>query len=168
MRLDSPKNMNTLCALVIMVASITPPIGWFVIAIVMLLMGWGGAPGGILYEVGLKNQNGIVMFLGFIMTALGQAFVICAYTILVVSALRAFSESAPNVPTWPLWISAFLHSGIVPAFAMKEKPATPSSQHMTLGIVASISLTCFLIMAFAPQWLSKFFAWVPFFQSNIK
>ena len=142
--------------------------GLALIAIVMLLMGFGGAPGGILFEIGRKTQNSILIILGFVLTALGQAFVICAYTVLVVSALRAFSGSAPHIPTWPLWIAALFHSGAVPTYAMKERPEVPSSQHMTLGIVSSISFVCFLIMAFVPQWLAPIYAWVPFFQSNIK
>lgn len=143
-------------------------IGLAVIAILMLLMGFGGAPGGFLFEIGRKSQNGILTFAGFILTALGQAFVVCAYTVFVISALRSLSGAAPELPTWPLWIAAFFHSGAVPTFAMKERPEVPSSQHMTLGIVSSISFVCFLVMAFAPQWLSPVFSWVPFFQSNIK
>ena len=149
-----------------MLASFT--IGMFVMAIVMLVMGFGGAPGGILFEVGRKSQNQLLMSAGFILTALGQAFVICSYTVFVVSVLRAISAAAPDLPTWPLWIAAFFHSEAVPTFAMKERPAEPSAQHMTLGIVSSISFVCFLVMAFAPQWLSSVFGWVPFFQNNFK
>ena len=149
-----------------MFASFT--MGLALIAIVMLLMGFGGAPGGIIFELGRKAQNSILIFLGFILTAVGQAFVICAYTVFLVSALRAFSGSAPQIPTWPLWIAVIFHSGAVPTYAMKERPEIPSSQHMTLGIVSLISFVCFLIMVFAPKWLAPIYSWVPFFQSNFK
>jgi hypothetical protein len=158
--------MNTIYSLAILFASFT--FGLALIAVVMLLMGFGGAPGGILFEIGRKSQNGFLTLVGLILTAIGQAFVICAYAVFVVSALRAFSGVAPHIPTWPLWLAAFFHSAAVPAYAMKERPEVPSSQHMTLGIVGSISFVCFFIMVFSPQWLSFIFGWVPFFQSNIK
>jgi hypothetical protein len=158
--------MNTVIALAIMFASFT--VGLIFVAIVMILMGFGGAPGGILFEIGRKTQNGFLTMTGLFLTALGQAFVVCIYTILVVSVLRVFAEACPHISTWPLWIGAFFHSGAVPTYAMKEKPEVPTAQHMTLGFVSSITFICFFIMAFAPQWLSWIFGWVPFFQHNIK
>ena len=149
-----------------MFASLT--VGLALVAIVMLLMGIGGAPGCMLFEVGRKSANRFLIILGFILTAVGQAYVVCSYTVFIVSALRAFSGVAPHLPTWPLWIAAFFHSGAVPTYAMKEKPEVPTSQHMTLGLVSSISFVCFLIIVFAPQWLSPMFGWIPLFQSNIK
>lgn len=157
--------MNTIYALVIMFSCLT--LGLALIAIVILLMGFGGALGGMLFEIGRKSTNGFLIFCGLILTAIGQAFVVCAYTVFVVSALRAFSEVAPHIPTWPLWIAAFFHSVAVPMHATQERPDSPSSQHMTLGLVSMISCLCFLIMVFAPAWLSPIFGWIPFFQSNL-
>ena len=158
--------MNTILSLLILFISLTFGLGF--IAIIMLIMGLFGAPGGILFELGRKSHNGVLSFSGFILTLFGQAFVICSYIVFVVSALRAVSAAIPNMPTWPLWIAAFFHSNAVPSFAMKEKPEIPSSQPMTLGFVAFISFICFLTMVYVPQWLLPIYSWIPFFQSNIR
>ena len=157
--------MNTILSLLILFSSFTFGLG--LIAIIMLLMGLCGAPGAILFESGRNARNGTLTFLGLILTAFGQAFVICSYAVFVVSALRAVSVAIHDIPTWPLWIAAFFHSSAVPVYAMKERPEVPTAQHMTLGFVSFISFICFLIMAFAPQCLYPIFSWIPFFQSNI-
>lgn len=142
--------------------------GMIFVAIVMLLMSFGGAPGALLFEAGRKAHNGFLLLAGFALTAIGQAFIVCGYSVFVVSALRAFSHLHPEVPTWPLWIAAFFHSGAVPTYAMKERPEVPGSQHMTLGIVGTAAFICFVIVAFAPNLLGWIYGWIPFFDSNIK
>ena len=158
--------MNTIFALALMFASFT--FGLALIAIVLLMMGVGGMPGGMLFEMSKRSQNPVLAVVGFILTAVGQAFVVCAYVVLTVSSLRAFSATLPYIPTWPLWIAALFHSTAVPSFGMKAKADLAPSQYMALVIVGFVSFMCFLIMAFAPQYLGFIYGWIPFFKYNIK
>ena len=142
--------------------------GLMAIAIVMLLMGLAGGPGALVFEAGRSKGNQALRLFGFGLTALGQAFVVCGYCVFVVSLLRAFSHGAPAVQVWPLWIAAFFHSVAVPVYAMRERPDTPTSQHMTLGLVSTAAIVFFFIMAFAPRLLTSLFGWIPFFHANLK
>lgn len=142
--------------------------GLVLIAFVILLMGIGGAPGAILYEAGIKSANKGLSSAGFLLTALGQSFVVCAYTVLVVSALRTFATAYPNLPMWPLWIAAFVHATAAPGKASQERPEVPNAQHPTLGLVGTASFICLLIMIFSPSLLKGIYGWVPYFAANLK
>jgi hypothetical protein len=139
-------------------------VGLIAVAIVMVIMGLAGAPGAMLFAAGQKAQSASVRVFGFILAALGQSYVVGAYAVFVVGLLRWFSAGRPDVPTWPLWIAAFFHSGAVPAYGMKERPEQPTAQHRTLGIVSLAGVAVFFIAAFAPASLKPVYGWVPFFE----
>ncbi|NQT35110.1 hypothetical protein HQ587_07970 [bacterium] len=134
------------------------------IAIVMAIMGLAGAPGAIIFQAGIKTKRVLFLAFGFIFTALGQSYVVGAYSVFVVSLLRIFSATRPDVPTWPLWIAAFFHSVAAPTYGMKEKPEEPTAQHSTLGIVSLAATIVFIISAFAPSVLVPVYGWIPFFE----
>jgi len=141
--------------------------GLMVIAIVMVIMGLAGAPGALIFEAGKKTKNVLLSVLGFVLSALGQSYVVGAYAVFVVSLLRWFSEARPNIPTWPLWIAAFFHSLAAPEYAKRERAKEPTAQHYSLGIVVLLSIVFFFIMVFAPNTLNPIYGWVPFYQSTI-
>ena len=143
-------------------------VGLFNIAIVMFIMGLAGLPGNILFDVGRKKENNFLVIIGFIITAISQSFVVGAYTVFVVALLRFFSILNPDVPTWPLWIAVFFHSGAVPTYAMKEQPDEPTAAHYSLPIVSSLSLVIFIIMIIAPSILQYLYGWVPYFGNTLK
>lgn len=158
--------MKTLFALLIMIMACT--MGLIVVAIVMVIMGFAGAPGAGLFAAGQKAQNTLLRLCGLILAALGQSYVVGAYVVFVVGLLRWFSTGRPDVPTWPLWIAAFFHSGAVPTYGMKERPEEPTAQHYTLGIVALVATGVFFIAAFAPGALKSIYGWVPFFDGMLQ
>ncbi len=158
--------MKTLLALFIMFMACT--MGLITVAIVMVVMGFAGAPGAILFAAGQKAQNVLLRMCGLILAALGQSYVVGAYAVFVVGLLRWFSTGRPDVPTWPLWIAAFFHSGAVPTYGMKEKPEEPAAQHLTLGIVALAATVVFFVAAFAPVALQSIYGWVPFFDEMLQ
>jgi hypothetical protein len=158
--------MKTLLALLIMFTACT--MGLIAIAIVMMIMGLAGAPGAMLFAAGQKTRNVFLTACGFIVAALGQSYVVGAYTVFVVGLLRWFSEGRPDVPTWPLWIAAFFHSGAAPTYGMKERPEEPTAQHHTLGLVQLLATAVFFIVAFAPNTLKPIYGWVPLFDAMLK
>lgn len=158
--------MKTLLALMIMFMACS--IGLISVALVMIIMGVAGAPGAILFAAGQKFKNGFLRILGLLIAALGQSYIVGAYTVFVVGLLRWFSEGWPEVPTWPLWIAAFFHSGAAPSYGMKERPEEPAAQHLTLGVVALTASVIFFVAAFAPQALAALYGWVPYFDSMLK
>lgn len=153
--------MKTIFAVAIVCMAFT--IGLFPIAIVLLVMGLAGAPGAMLYIAGQKTQNTLLRGGGFILAALGQSYVVGAYAVLVVGVLRWFSTIRPDVPTWPLWLAAYLHSTAVPAYGTRERPDEPTAQHHTLGIVALAATVIFFVVTFTPGALKSLYGWVPFF-----
>ena len=153
--------MNLLFALLILLLACT--VGLLPIAIVIGIMGLAGAPGAFLFAAGQKVQNIALRLVGLAVAAFGQAFVVGAYAVLVVGLLRWFAADRPQVPTWPLWIAAFFHSGAAPTYAMKERPEEPTAQHQTLGIVALAGTVIFVLSAFSPNSLRSVYGWVPLF-----
>lgn len=156
--------MDTLFALLIMVVAFT--LGLVPIAVVIILMGLAGAPGAIMFDLGRKSNQMLTTIVGFALSALGQAFIVGAYAVFVVGLLRWFAEVRPDIPTWPLWIAAFFHSGAVPVYGMKEQPDEPTAQHHSLGLVGFAATVVFLVVAFAPDSLQTVYGWVPFFSAN--
>lgn len=156
--------MATLLSLLIMVMAFT--MGMLLIAIVILVMGFGGMPGALLHHKGKSSYNGFLIFSGYVFTALGQSYVVGAYSVFAVSLLRWFTEGHPDLPTWPLWIAAFYHSGTPASLAMKENPEEPTAQHSTLGFVSLISILVFILIAFSPNTLKPVYGWVPYYQHN--
>ena len=143
-------------------------LGLLAIAIVILIMGFAGAPGALLFEIGKKMQNSFLCVSGFILAAFGQAYVVGAYAAFMVALLYRFSAAMPDVPTWPLWIVAFVHSGAAPTYAMKERAERPTAQHYTLGIVATAAMLIFFTAVFAPESLIAPYRWVPYFEWLLK
>ena len=134
----------------------------------MMLMGAAGAPGAVLFSLGQRTQNALLRQLGLIVAALGQSYVVGGYAVFVVGLLRWFSQGQPDVPTWPLWIAAFFHSGAAPLYGMKERPEEPTAQHYTLGVVTLLSEAVFLVAVFAPGALFALYGWVPFAGATVK
>jgi hypothetical protein len=158
--------MSTIFALVIMFACFT--FGLALIGLVVLVMGVGGLPGALIFEAGRKSSNKALLLLGVAATAVGQSYIVCAYSAFVVSALRAFSGAYEQVPTWPLWIAAFFHSCAPTAYAKKERFGVPTSQNLALGIAGFAAFVCFVVMVVNPAPLHGVFGWVPFFAANAK
>ena len=158
--------MNTLLALLIMFMAFT--MGLIAVGIVMFVMGFAGAPGAMLFAAGQKARSALLRVCGLILAALGQSYVVGAYAVFVVGLLRWFSTGRPDVPTWPLWIAAFFHSGAVPFYGMKERPEEPTAQHLTLGIVELAATVVFFIVAFAPGALKSIYGWVPLFDGMVQ
>jgi hypothetical protein len=156
--------MKTLLALLIMFMACT--MGLIAVAIVMVVMGFAGAPGAMLFAAGKKAKSALLEVFGLILAALGQSYVVGAYAVFVVGLLRWFSTGRPDVPTWPLWIAAFIHSGAAPAYGMKERSEQPTAQHRTLGIVSLAATVVFFIAAFAPGVLKLIYGWVPLFEKK--
>ena len=144
-----------------MIAAFT--IGMIGIALAMVLMGVGGAPGAIIYRWGRKSESTILRSIGFLACALGQAFVVGAYIVLVIGSLYWFSTNYPESPTWPLWIAAFFHSHAVPIYAMKERPPERTAQHDSLELVSFFTFVLFIVVVLFPQTLSLIYEWVPFY-----
>ena len=153
--------MNTVYSLLFMFGLLT--IGLFPIPVVMLAMGLAGAPGAIIYSKGEESANAAVKFAGFWVCALCQTFVAGAYTALVISLLYWLTARRPELATWPLWIAAFCHSGATPAYAMKENPAKPTAQHLSLSIVTIVSFVIFWLVIFAPNLMEYVYGWIPFY-----
>jgi len=153
--------VDLLLALVIMFMAFT--VGLIVLALVIPIMGLAGAPGALLYVAGQGAQRVTLKVVGLFVSALGQTFIVGAYAVFVVSFLRWFAAGRPDMPTWPLWLAAFFHSGAAPAYAMKERPEKPTAQHHTLGIVALAATVIFLLSAFSPASLRNVYGWVPLF-----
>jgi hypothetical protein len=157
--------MKTLLALLLLFMACS--MGLIAVAIVMVVMGAAGAPGAMLFKIGQTAKNSFLQIGGLILAALGQWYVVGAYTVFIIGLLRWFSEIRPEVPTWPLWIAAFIHSGAAPTYGMKETPEEPAAQHLTLGIVAAAATVTFFVVAFAPQMLSPLYGWVPYFDRMV-
>ena len=153
--------MNTVTALLLMLAAFT--VGLLPIAVVILVMGFGGAPGAMLFAAGEKSDNSVLRVCGFMLAALGQLIVVGAYAVLVVALVRWISIVRPEIPTWSLWIAAFFHSGAAPMYAMKEKPERPTAQHHTLVYVELGATVVFFLAVFAPALLARVYWWVPLF-----
>lgn len=158
--------MNTLFAVLIMFMACT--MGLIAVAIVMLVMGFAGAPGAMLFAAGQRTQSAFLRVCGLVVAALGQSYVVGAYAVFVVGLLRWFSSGRPDLPTWPLWVAAFFHAGAVPTYAMKERPEEPAAQHRTLGIVALVGTVVFFVAAFGPWALKSVYGWVPFFDKMLQ
>jgi hypothetical protein len=156
--------MKTLLALLILFTACT--MGLVAVAIVMVVMGVAGAPGAMLFAAGQKAKSASLRVFGFILAALGQSYVAGAYAVFVVGLLRWFSNERPDLPTWPLWIAAFIHSDAAPIYGMKERPEQPTAQHRTLGIVSLATTVVFFIAAFAPGALQLVYGWVPLFEKK--
>ena len=139
-------------------------VGMIGIAVAMIAMGLGGAPGAIIYAAGQKNDNGAAKAIGFLVCALGQTFIVGAYAAFVVGLLWWFASSKPDIPTWPLWIAAFFHAVAVPSYGMKEQPEEPTAQHLSLGLVSTLSLILFFLIVFLPDAMSVIYGWVPFYK----
>jgi len=140
--------------------------GLIAVAIVMVIMGFAGAPGAILFAAGQKAQNALLRMFGLILAALGQSYVVGAYVVFMAGLLRWFSTSSPDVPTWPLWAAVFFHSVAVPTYGTREMPSEPTAQHHTLGIVALVAIVIFIITALSPGVLKPIYGWVPLFNGN--
>lgn len=158
--------MNTIISLGIMIAAMT--IGSFAIAIIILVMGLAGAPGALLYELGRKNNSSFLIILGLLLAGVGQAFIICAYTVFVVSIMRFYLEGHPNIPSWPLWIAAFFQSMAAPSHALKDRSAENTAQYMTLGCVGFAALIVFAFLVFVPESVKSIYFWVPFYENTIQ
>lgn len=157
--------MNTLLALLILFGMLT--FGLIAVAGVMMVMGLAGMPGALIGFAGDRAKSSILASFGFLVTALGQSFVVGAYIVFIVSLLRWFAEGRPDVPTWPLWIAAFIHSEAAPAYGMKERPQVVTTQHSSLGLVSLIATVIFFITAFSPATLSPIYKWVPFYSTQM-
>ena len=150
--------MKTLFALLIMFMACT--IGLISIGIMIFVMGFAGAPGSMLYVVGEKTKRSALRIGGLILAAIGQSYVVGAYAVFVVGLLRWFSASRPDLPVWPLWIAAFIHSGAIPFYAIKERPEKPTASHLTLGLVVLAAEIFFFTAILAPQTLKPIYGWV--------
>ena len=150
--------MNTLLALLIMFLASTT--GLIAVGIVILIMGLAGAPGALLFAAGEKTKSALLTAFGFIVTSLGQSYVVGACSVFVVGLLRSFSEGRPGMPTWPLWIAAVFQSGAAPIFAADDRPEEPTAQGRTLGLVALLVAAVFFTAAFAPTTLEPIYGWV--------
>lgn len=157
-------HMDTLYSLLIMFVACSA--GMALMAVVMLVMGFGGMPGALLHLKGVSSRNGFLVMSGYALCALGQSYVVGAYAVFAVSLLRWFTEGHPDLPTWPLWFAAFYHGNAVPVLALKENPEEPTAQHHTLGIVGLISILVFLLIVFSPNTLKPVYGWVPYYQHN--
>lgn len=157
--------MNTIHALLLLFGACT--VGMIGIAIAMVAMGLGGAPGAIIYAVGQKNESGAAKTVGFLVCTLGQTFVVGAYAAFVVGLLWWATSSMPDIPAWPLWIAAFFHSVAVPTYGMKEQPEEPAAQHLSLGLVSMLSFILFFLIVFLPDAMSAIYGWVPFYKIPI-
>ena len=148
-------------SLLVMLAAFT--IGLSGIALAMLLMGIGGAPGAIIHRWGCKAESTVLRSVGFLACALGQAFIVGTYIVLVIGSLYWFSENYPQSPTWPLWIAAFFHSQAVPVYAMKERPPERTAQHNSLELVSFLASILFITILIFPETLSLIYGWIPFY-----
>lgn len=156
--------MGTLLSFLIVIGFCTFGLG--VVAVVMIAMGFGGAPGAILYEIGKKKGSLPLKVSGLVVTGLGQAYVVGIYAVLLVSALRYVPSIWPNLALWPLWIVSYFHSNAAPAYGLKEKSDT--AQFHTLLEVVLCTQVIFFTMVFAPRFLQFAYGWVPFFGANFK
>jgi hypothetical protein len=129
----------------------------------MMTMGLGGAPGAAIYAMAQKSENSAAKSIGFLLCALGQTFVVGAYAAFLVGLLWWFTFSNPDIPTWPLWIAAFFHAVAVPTYGMKEQPEEPTAQHLSLGLVSTLSFILFFLIVFLPKAMSLIYGWVPFY-----
>lgn len=150
--------MKTILALLLMIGALTA--GLIVIAAVILVMAFAGAPGAIIYA---KTRLSAARTAGLILAAVGQSFVVGAYAVFVVAIVRWFGAARPDIPLWPLWIAALIHSAAAPTYAMKEVSEEPTAQHETLGLAALAGTGTFLLAVFSPLLLSFLYGWVPLF-----
>ena len=137
--------------------------GLIAIAVVLFIMGVAGAPGAIIFDIGKRQKKSILKIIGFISTAIGQIYVVGAYSVFVVGFLRWFKTDRLDMPIWPLWIAALFHSIAAPIYGMKEMPKEPTTQHFSLGIVVVCVTAIFFFVVFVPNTLSPIYRWVPFF-----
>lgn len=150
-------------SLLILFASFT--FGLAAVAIVMVLMGFGGAPGAMVFEIGKRKESLPLRCIGLLLTFLGQSYVVGAYSVLMISLLRYFTYTNPNAWVWPLWIVAFFHSTAAPTYAMKEK--SESAHYYTLPEVALAVIVIFFVTVFFPKIVSFAYGWIPCFAYNL-
>lgn len=161
--------MNTLFALLLMFG--VGIFGLLPIMFVVLGLGIAAIPGGI--AVQMADQGGAKFFRGFGIgiTILLQSFIACSYAVFVVSLVRWFAHSYPQIPTWPLWIAAFLQAVMGPFQSFQSGQAdkdkgTRDFIDATLPSVMLATVICFFLMVFSPTFLERLFVWIPFFEYN--
>ncbi len=136
--------------------------GMLPVALVIFLLGFGGAPGTFLWSAADRFDSRWLRRLALAVTWLGQSYVSLAFVVLVISALRAFLEERPSFYVWPFWIAAFFLAVAPPSYAMKEKGDPPSSQHFAMPMTAITTIAGFFVLALLPRVATSAWPWVPF------
>ena len=132
--------MNTIIALFI--AFIACGVGTIGIGFSVLILGLIGLPGAYIYFAGRKIGNTPMKVIGFGLSTVGQTYAQCAYIVFVIGLLHFISSGKPEMPTWPLWLAAFFHSGVGPARVMtiQENAKNKSNIHLSTSISFAFSL----------------------------
>lgn len=105
-------------------------------ALVIFLLGLGGAPASVLWSVADRSDNRTLRRLALILTYFGQSYVALAFVVLVISGLRVFLEQRPIFYAWPFWIAGFFLATAPPTYAMKEEGHPATSQHIAMPLTA--------------------------------
>lgn len=136
--------------------------GNLLIGCMMILMGFGGSTGALLFEFGVRTKNTIFQIIGMIFTVFGQTYVIGAFSVVIINLLIWFSNVRPDIPAWPIWIAIYYLSTATPSLAMKETMASSNAQKLSLPITAILSNVIFFILVFRPFLLKHLYGWIPF------
>jgi hypothetical protein len=138
-------------------------LGVVLIGLMMLLMRAGAAAGSFVFDLGRRVGSRHILKVGYYLAAAGQIFVNGAYIVFVTSAVCTFKVRYPGIPSWPLWLAAFIHSFATPLHAMNRRRLVTQAQYASLRLVCLGSLVCFLLMVVTPASLHGLFGWVPLY-----
>ena len=166
------KNMQIFDALFIMLGALT--IGLIGIFIEIALMRFIAMPGDLLVKLGRKLDALLISILGSILTVIGQLYIVGAYSICVVALLHYTVKIRPDIPTWPLWIAAYIHCVAAPNYGLKsiyidlkERQFEWSKESLTL-IVAIFTQVLFFVVVYNHAILRPFYGWIPYFGKLLK
>ncbi|MHB1458128.1 MAG: hypothetical protein ACYC0V_14560 [Armatimonadota bacterium] len=166
-------DMNLLRALFILLAALT--IGLIGILFEMTLIRLIAIPGNLLIKLGRKIETIYIIVLGSILTVLGQLYIVGIYAISVVALLDYYIKIKPEIPTWPLWIAAYIHCILVPHYGLKKviqdiynKQFYFPAEDISLIIVAVFTQVLFFIVVFNHTILRPFYGWIPHFGNLLK
>lgn len=129
---------------------------------ISLLIGFGGIPGSLVSDFARYKHSEKGMKIAFIMTTLGQSFVMGACIALLIGLLYKLQNIRPDLPSWPIWISIYIYVVATPSDIIKNEPDKSTFQYKCLGHTSLISLILFLMLAFVPQIVSPIYSWVPY------
>lgn len=152
------------------VVTVAVPVGFFACALICLLMGVANMPGHYLWRSGAASGNGLLRFVGAILSWLGQSYVSLTFAVVLICLVRLFFAGfvVAGLIQFVVWAEA-LFLAVGPACyscsaAGSERRAGEGEgcAYETLGVTFIVTLAGYFAFVFYPKAALYGWGWLPF------